>query len=105
MESLPSSAEYVSSSRVRLKLLFHLITGPKSPSELASIERKHISHVSRALAELRAQGLIEPVSVQSRERRYRATMQGLKQLVTVRQIARERGIEVDQLSYRAPQEV
>ncbi len=35
----------------------------------------------------------------------RATMQGLKQLVTVRQIARERGIEVDQLSYRAPQEV
>jgi small subunit ribosomal protein S5 len=35
----------------------------------------------------------------------RATMHGLKQLVTVRQIARERGIEVDQLSYRSPQEV
>ena len=35
----------------------------------------------------------------------RATMDGLSRLVTVRQIARERGIEVDQLSYRSPQEV
>ncbi|MEO8032628.1 MAG: 30S ribosomal protein S5 [Gemmatimonadota bacterium] len=35
----------------------------------------------------------------------RATMNGLQQLVTVRQIARERGIEVDQLNYRSPQEV
>ena len=35
----------------------------------------------------------------------RATMDGLRQLVTPRQIARERGIEVDQIAYRAPQEV
>jgi len=35
----------------------------------------------------------------------RATMNGLLQLVTVRQVARERGVEVDQLSYRSPQEV
>lgn len=35
----------------------------------------------------------------------RATMNGLQQLITVRQVARERGIEVDQLSYRSPQEV
>ncbi len=35
----------------------------------------------------------------------RATMQGLASLVTVRQIARERGIEVDSIPYRAPQEV
>lgn len=35
----------------------------------------------------------------------RATMDGLSRLVTVRQVARERGIEVDQLAYRAPQEV
>jgi ribosomal protein S5 len=35
----------------------------------------------------------------------RATMDGLAQLVTVRQVARERGIEADQLAYRAPQEV
>ena len=35
----------------------------------------------------------------------RATMQGLASLVTVRQIARERGIEADSIPYRAPQEV
>ena len=35
----------------------------------------------------------------------RATMDGLRRLVTPRQLARERGIEVDQIAYRAPQEV
>jgi small subunit ribosomal protein S5 len=35
----------------------------------------------------------------------RATMHGLASLVTVRQIARERGVDVDQIPYRAPQEV
>ncbi len=34
----------------------------------------------------------------------RATIDGLKQLVTSRQIARERGVELDQIHYRAPQE-
>lgn len=34
----------------------------------------------------------------------RATMRGLQDLVSVRQVARERGIEVDQLAYRARQE-
>jgi len=35
----------------------------------------------------------------------RATMQGLRSMVSVRQVARERQIEVDQLPYRARQEV
>ena len=35
----------------------------------------------------------------------RATLAGLKQLITARQAARERGIEADQVAYRAPQEV
>jgi small subunit ribosomal protein S5 len=35
----------------------------------------------------------------------RATMAGLQSLVSVKQVARERGIEVDQLGYRARQEV
>jgi small subunit ribosomal protein S5 len=34
----------------------------------------------------------------------RATVDGLRQLVTARQVARERGIEADQIHYRAPQE-
>jgi small subunit ribosomal protein S5 len=35
----------------------------------------------------------------------RATIDGLSQLVTARQIARERGVEMDQIAYRTPQEV
>jgi len=35
----------------------------------------------------------------------RATMHGLQHLVSAKQVARERGIEVDQLGYRARQEV
>jgi len=35
----------------------------------------------------------------------RATMEGLSQLVSVKQIAKERGIEVDQIPFRARQEV
>ena len=35
----------------------------------------------------------------------RATIDGLEQLVSVKQIARERGIEVDQIPFRARQEV
>jgi small subunit ribosomal protein S5 len=35
----------------------------------------------------------------------RATLDGLMQLVTARQVARERGVELDQIAYRAPQEV
>ena len=34
----------------------------------------------------------------------RATLDGLQQLVTARQVARERGIEADQIAYRPPQE-
>ena len=34
----------------------------------------------------------------------RATIDGLSQLVTARQVARERGVEADQIHYRAPQE-
>jgi small subunit ribosomal protein S5 len=34
----------------------------------------------------------------------RATVNGLSRLVTARQVARERGIEVDQIAYRSPQE-
>ena len=69
--------EFVSSSEVRVKVLADLSKGPKTTTELASIERKHLSHVSRALAELRAEGLVEPVWTSSRERYYRATSRGL----------------------------
>jgi len=68
---------FVSSSEVRSKVLIDLSKGPMTPTELASAERKHVSHVSRALAELRAEGLVEPVWTSSRVRYYRATDRGL----------------------------
>jgi predicted transcriptional regulator len=71
------SAAFVSGSSVRSKLLEQLISGPKTPTELASMEGKHVSHVSRALAELKERGLVEQLSSASRERYYRATSQGM----------------------------
>jgi len=71
------STKYVESSQMRRRLLEHLTKKPRTPTELALIERKHISHVSRGLAELRAQGLVETVSTGSRERYYRTTYLGM----------------------------
>lgn len=76
MESSLRSAEFVSSSKVRLELLLHLATGPKSPSELATIEKKHISHVSRAIRELEVRGLVEVQRRESKGKYYSATLQG-----------------------------
>lgn len=83
MGSQSTSAAYVSSSSVRSMLLEHLITGPKTPTELATIEGKHVSHVSRALAELKERGLVEQMSSASRERYYRATSQGMTTYITM----------------------
>jgi len=63
-------------STVRLGLLKNLTTGPKSPSQLATIEKRHVSHVSRALSELRARGIVEQMPRESRETFYRLTTQG-----------------------------
>ncbi len=73
----------VSGSEVRTKLLGHLTKAPMTPTELASIENKHVSHVSRALAELKAQGLVEPVFQESREKYYKATHNGLSLYITI----------------------
>jgi predicted transcriptional regulator len=70
-------ATFVSSSEVRSKVLLDLLKGPKTTTELASLEGKHVSHVSRALAELKAEGLVEPFWTSSRSRYYRATDRGL----------------------------
>lgn len=64
-------------SRMRSKVLGHLAKAPMTVTELAYAEDKHLSHVSRAISELRAQGLIEPVLELGGERKYRATEEGL----------------------------
>jgi len=59
-----------------LRVLYHLVRSPKTPTELATLEKKHLSSVSRTLRELRDSGLVEYTKSSSRERYYRATPEG-----------------------------
>jgi DNA-binding transcriptional ArsR family regulator len=72
----PSNLKFVERSELRKSLLSLLVGPPKTPSELAVLQSKHVSHVSRALTELRGRGLVEYSEQGSRERYYRATRQG-----------------------------
>ena len=76
LSGIGRAVSFVSRSEVRSHVLVDISKGPRTPSELASIENKHVSHVSRALSELRAQGLVESIPSNSRERYYRATDRG-----------------------------
>lgn len=76
--SLNGLADFVVRSEVRAKVLEDLLKGPKTPTELAHIENAHISHISRTLAELKAQGLVTPMARSSRERYYKTTQRGLE---------------------------
>jgi len=60
----------------RFKLLWYLIVKPRTPTELATLEGKHLSNVSRMLRELRAEGLVVADSSKSREKYYRPTTEG-----------------------------
>ncbi len=73
----PPVLEFVTSSDIRRKLLEHLAGRPRTPTELASLENKHVSHVSRALAELKARGLVESRFSESRKRYYQTTEAGM----------------------------
>jgi predicted transcriptional regulator len=79
---------FVSRSQVRSRVLEDVLRGPKTPSELASIENRHVSHISRALSELRAQGLVEPISSERKQRYYRATDLGFLMAATFMKTAR-----------------
>jgi len=67
---------FVEGSTVRSKLLQRLASQPHTPTELATLESKHISHVSRALVELKYWGLVSSTPTGSREHYYRITTQG-----------------------------
>jgi DNA-binding transcriptional ArsR family regulator len=79
---------FVGRSAVRVKILEDLSKGPKTPTELAYLENEHLSHVSRALAELRAQGLVAPMPRSSRQRYYRTTQRGYELYAVVMRIAK-----------------
>ena len=59
-----------------LRLLRHLLDSPKTPTELAALEKKHLSQVSRALKTLRDHGFVEYKPTRSRERYYSVTNEG-----------------------------
>lgn len=50
---------YIISSQYRVVVLGQLAQGPSTPSRLASNSENAISHISRALGELRRRSLIE----------------------------------------------
>jgi DNA-binding PadR family transcriptional regulator len=60
----------------RLKLLYHLVVKPRTPTELAYLENKHLSDISRGLRNLREEGLVHCAQGKGRERYYSATEQG-----------------------------
>jgi DNA-binding transcriptional ArsR family regulator len=74
---------FVKGSTVRSKLLERLASEPHTPTELAAMESKHLSHVSRALVELRDMGLVASVDSGSRERYYKVTTQGYAIYATI----------------------
>lgn len=67
---------FVSQSALRARILEILKLAPRTPTEVANMENKHVSHVSRALAELKRKGIVEPVPGDSRQTFYRLTTQG-----------------------------
>jgi DNA-binding MarR family transcriptional regulator len=68
MNSDWDEVSYVISSRYRIKTLQHLAEGPATPSQIASDESVGISHVSRALQELRDRSLSELLVSENRKK-------------------------------------
>ncbi len=79
----PVVVTYVEGSAIRSKLLERLASKPCTPTELATMESKHISHVSRALIELKEHGLVSASPSGSRERYYKITSQGYAIYATI----------------------
>ncbi|MGD0396914.1 MAG: winged helix-turn-helix domain-containing protein [Nitrososphaerales archaeon] len=71
-----TSLEFVSQSEVRARVLTVLSKASRTPTEIARLEDKHVSHVCRSIKELEAQGLVEVAWSESGERYYRTTRSG-----------------------------
>ena len=72
----------------KLRLLIDLFNGPHTPTELATMEKKHLSQVSRALRDLRRGGLVEVKKSGSRERYYRPTPVGYSMINEILRLTR-----------------
>lgn len=54
-----NQVSFVIRSQYRVTVLEHLARGPATPSRIAAYSEFSLSHISRALQELRDQGLVE----------------------------------------------
>ncbi len=72
----------------KIRLLIDLFNGPRTPTELATLEKKHLSQVSRALGNLRKDGLVEVTRSGSRERYYRPTPVGYSMINEILRLTR-----------------
>ncbi len=72
----------------KLRLLIDLFSGPRTPTELATMENKHLSQVSRALGDLRKDGLVEVTPSGSRERYYKPTPVGYSMISEILRLTR-----------------
>ncbi len=64
--------------KVRRSALFALRDGPKTPSKIADETGEHLSHISRALREMKEKGLVECMTPgRSKNRIYQITEKGV----------------------------
>ena len=75
--------EFVSQSEVKTRVLAILSGATRTPTEIARLENKHISHVCRTIRELKAAGLVEVAWSESGETHYRTTRSGYALLLTL----------------------
>jgi predicted transcriptional regulator len=80
-----NSIEFVSRSDVRVRVLAILSGATHTPTEIAKLENKHISHVCRTIRELKDQGLVEVAWSESGETHYRTTRTGHELVLTLSQ--------------------
>ncbi len=71
-------AGFVSGSALRSSVLELLSSKSVTPTEVARIENKHVSHICRTLRELEGAGLVEMVPTGSRQKYYKATQSGVE---------------------------
>lgn len=65
-------------SKVRMATLLALRNGPQTPSRIAEETNEHLSHISRALRELKEKGLVECMTPgRPKNRIYRITERGI----------------------------
>ncbi len=67
---------YVLSSRQREKVLSAVLPGSRTPAQVAKETGLHLPHVSRALAQLTREGLVEPLGNGTRGKIYAPTEMG-----------------------------